>query len=117
MSFLVILWTLSGTLTIPLWGGMHVGIPGYMVIAAFLYAAIGTWLDSELIGSPAGCDLLFNQQRYEADFRFSMVRLRENAESVAFYGGERSASWTSSTAASRCDFDELRRHHPAPQAS
>jgi len=87
VSFLFILWSLSGTLTVPLWGGMHVAIPGYMVIAAFLYAALGTWL-TQKIGSPL-VRLLFNQQRYEADFRFSMVRLRENAESVAFYGGER----------------------------
>jgi len=87
VSFLFILWSLSGTLTVPLWDGMHVAIPGYMVIAAFLYAALGTWL-TQKIGSPL-VRLLFNQQRYEADFRFSMVRLRENAESVAFYGGER----------------------------
>lgn len=87
VSFLFILWSLSGTLTVPLWGGMHVAIPGYMVIAAFLYAALGTWL-TQKIGSPL-VRLLFNQQRYEADFRFSLVRLRENAESVAFYGGER----------------------------
>jgi putative ATP-binding cassette transporter len=86
-SFMVILWDLSGVLTIPLWGGMHVAIPGYMVIAAFFYAAVGTWLTRK-IGSPL-VRLLFDQQRYEADFRFSLVRLRENAESVAFYGGER----------------------------
>jgi putative ATP-binding cassette transporter len=84
---MVILLDLSGVLTIPIWGGMHVAIPGYMVIAAFFYAAVGTWLTRK-IGSPL-VRLLFNQQRYEADFRFSMVRLRENAESVAFYGGER----------------------------
>ena len=87
VSFMFILWRLSGILEIPLWGGMHLAVPGYMVIAAFLYAALGTWLTRK-IGSPL-VRLLFNQQRYEADFRFSMVRLRENAESVAFYGGER----------------------------
>ena len=86
VSFLFILWTLSGTLTIPLWGSTQLAIPGYMVLAAVLYAALGTWL-TQKIGSPL-VRLLFNQQRYEADFRFSMVRLRENAESVAFYGGE-----------------------------
>lgn len=85
-SFMFILWDLSGVLSVPLWGGMHVAIPGYMVIAAFIYAAVGTWLTKK-IGSPL-VRLLFDQQRYEADFRFSMVRLRENAESVAFYGGE-----------------------------
>jgi putative ATP-binding cassette transporter len=86
LSFLFILWTLSGPLSIPLWGDTHIDIPGYMVIAAIIYAAGGTWL-TQRIGSPL-VGLLFNQQRYEADFRFSLVRLRENAESVAFYGGE-----------------------------
>jgi vitamin B12/bleomycin/antimicrobial peptide transport system ATP-binding/permease protein len=86
LSFLFILWTLSGPLSVPLWGDTHIDIPGYMVIAAIIYAAGGTWL-TQRIGSPL-VSLLFNQQRYEADFRFSLVRLRENAESVAFYGGE-----------------------------
>jgi len=86
ISFLFILWTLSGSLTIPLWGDTTLVIPGYMVIAAFLYAVVGTWL-TRWIGQPL-VRLLFDQQRYEADFRFSLVRLRENAESVAFYGGE-----------------------------
>jgi putative ATP-binding cassette transporter len=85
-SFLFILWTLSGVLSIPLGGDSHFDIPGYMVIAALIYAAGGTWL-TQRIGHPL-VDLLFNQQRYEADFRFSLVRLREHAESVAFYGGE-----------------------------
>ena len=85
-SFLFILWTLSGILSIPLGGGRFFNIPGYMVYAAILYAALGTWL-THRIGNPL-TRLLYDQQRYEADFRFSMVRLRENAESVAFYGGE-----------------------------
>ena len=86
LSFLFILWTLSGSLAIPLWGDAHIEIPGYMVFAALVYAVAGTWL-TQRIGSPL-VGLLYNQQRYEADFRFSLVRLRENAESVAFYGGE-----------------------------
>ena len=86
LSFLFILWTLSGALRIPLGGGSHFDIPGYMVFAAIIYATAGTWL-TQKIGSPL-IGLLFNQQRYEADFRFSLVRLRENAESVAFYAGE-----------------------------
>jgi vitamin B12/bleomycin/antimicrobial peptide transport system ATP-binding/permease protein len=86
VSFLSILWTLSGALTIPLGGGASINIPGYMVFAALIYAAIGTML-TRWIGQPL-VRLNFDQQRYEADFRFSMVRLRENAENVAFYGGE-----------------------------
>jgi vitamin B12/bleomycin/antimicrobial peptide transport system ATP-binding/permease protein len=86
VSFLFILWSLSGSLTIPLWGGSEIEIPGYLVFAAFLYAVVGSWL-THWIGRPLAA-LLFNQQRYEADFRFSLVRLREHAESIAFYGGE-----------------------------
>ncbi len=84
-SFLTILWTLSGALTIPL-GGAHIVIPGYMVFAALIYAVGGTYL-THWIGWPL-VRLRFDQQRYEADFRFSMVRLRENAENIAFYRGE-----------------------------
>jgi putative ATP-binding cassette transporter len=86
VSFLFILWRLSGPLTVPLWGGHSFDIPGYLVFAAFIYAAFGTWL-AHWIGRPLA-GLMFSQQRFEADFRFSLVRLRENAESVAFYGGE-----------------------------
>jgi vitamin B12/bleomycin/antimicrobial peptide transport system ATP-binding/permease protein len=85
LSFLSILWVLSGALTIPL-GGPKVVIPGYMVFAALIYAVAGTML-TRWIGRPL-IQLTFDQQRYEADFRFSLVRLRENAENVAFYGGE-----------------------------
>ena len=86
LSFLSILWVLSGALRIPLGGGAAVVIPGYMVFAALIYAVVGTIL-TRWIGRPL-VQLTFDQQRYEADFRFSMVRLRENAENVAFYGGE-----------------------------
>src|SRR5947199_1324508 len=57
-----------------------------MVFEAMIYAVGGTWLTQRIGNLLVG--LLYNQQRYEADFRFSLVRLRENAESVAFYGGE-----------------------------
>lgn len=86
VSFLSILWTLSGALRIPLGGHAYFTIPGYMVFAALIYAAAGTML-TRWIGNPL-VRLNFDQQRFEADFRFSMVRLRENAENVAFYGGE-----------------------------
>jgi vitamin B12/bleomycin/antimicrobial peptide transport system ATP-binding/permease protein len=86
VSFIVILWGLSGPATIPLgsWGVLH--IPGYLVWAALIYAGIGTWL-TVMIGRPL-VGLNFAQQRFEADFRFSLMRVRENAESVAFYEGE-----------------------------
>src|SRR5580704_1162423 len=85
-SFLGILWGLSGPANIPLgsWGNLH--IPAYLVWAALLYAGVGTWLTIK-IGRPL-VPLNFDQQRLEANFRFSLVRLRENAESVALYRGE-----------------------------
>jgi vitamin B12/bleomycin/antimicrobial peptide transport system ATP-binding/permease protein len=85
-SFLAVLWKLSGPADIPLgqWGHLH--IPAYLVWAALLYAGVGTWLTIR-IGRPL-IPLNFARQRLEADFRFSLVRLRENVESVALYGGE-----------------------------
>src|SRR5438309_1789453 len=84
VSFVVILWGLSGTVVIPL--GRGIAVPGYMVWTALLYAIVGTWITSR-IGRPL-VQLNFEQQRYEADFRFGLVRFRENAESVALYRGE-----------------------------
>ena len=66
------------------WGTLH--IPAYLVWAALLYAGVGTWLTVK-IGRPL-VPLNLVRQRFEADFRFSLVRFRENAESVALYGGE-----------------------------
>jgi putative ATP-binding cassette transporter len=86
ISFLVILWGLSGPADIAIgkWATLH--IPAYLVWAALLYAGIGTWLTVK-IGRPL-VPLNYARQRFEADFRFSLVRFRENAESVALYGGE-----------------------------
>lgn len=80
-SFVVILWTLSGALEIA-----GISIPGYMVWIALIYAIVGTWF-THVIGKRL-IPLNFNQQRFEADFRFSLVRLRENSEGVALYRGE-----------------------------
>ncbi|MCX7781571.1 MAG: ABC transporter ATP-binding protein/permease [Negativicutes bacterium] len=84
-SFVFILWRLSGAFNLPL-GAYTLSIPGYLVWFALGYAIVGTWLTHK-IGKPL-IGLNFDQQRYEADFRFSLVRLRENVESVAFYRGE-----------------------------
>ena len=85
-SFLVILWGLSGPADIPLGKLGAVHIPGYLVWAAILYAGAGTWLTVK-VGRPL-VQLNLAGQRLEGDFRFSLARLRENAESVASYGGE-----------------------------
>ena len=86
VSFSFILWDLSGPLDIPLGGGSTLSIPGYMFWAVLFYTAAVTWIAIRL-GRPL-VNLNFAQQRVEADFRFSLVRLREYSESVAFYGGE-----------------------------
>jgi putative ATP-binding cassette transporter len=85
ISFVAILWGLSGTLTIPI-GGYSITLPGYMLWAVLLYAVLGTWL-TDFIGRPL-VRLNFDRQRYEADFRFALVRFRENTEGVALYRGE-----------------------------
>src|SRR3984893_5767466 len=85
-SFLVILWGLSGPANIPIGPRGTLHLPAYLVWAALLYAGVGTWLTIK-IGRPL-VPLNFDQQRLEADFRFSLVRFRENAESVALYCGE-----------------------------
>ena len=84
-SFLGILWGLSGSLDFS-FHDTTVHIPGYMLWAALAYAVAGTLL-TKWIGRPL-VNLNYQQQRFEADFRFSLVRLREYGESVAFYGGE-----------------------------
>jgi putative ATP-binding cassette transporter len=85
-SFLVILWGLSGPAEIPLGELGTIRIPGYLVWVALLYAGVGTWLTIK-VGRPL-VQLNLTGQQLEGDFRFSLARLRENAESVASYGGE-----------------------------
>src|ERR1041385_4586907 len=82
VSFFGILWRLSGAFSFAL-GGHNFSIPGYMVWVAFVYTALGSWL-THRVGYRLA-DLYFQQQRFEADFRFSLVRVRENAEGVALY--------------------------------
>ena len=82
VSFSVILWTLSGPL--PLFGNFY--IPGYLFWAALLYAGGGTYIALK-IGRPL-VKLDFKREKLTADFRYSLVRLRENTEAVALYKGE-----------------------------
>ncbi|CCD98781.1 ABC transporter ATP-binding protein/permease [Bradyrhizobium sp. STM 3809] len=84
-SFVVILWGLSEAAPLTLFG-MEYNIPGYLVWAALLYAIAGTAL-THWIGSPL-VNLRFEQQRFEADFRFNLVRVRENSEQIALLRGE-----------------------------
>jgi putative ATP-binding cassette transporter len=84
-SFIAILWNLSNEAPLHLFG-KDIPIPGYLVWGALIYALLGTLL-THLIGRPL-VHLNFQQQRLEADFRFNLVRTRENAEQIALLRGE-----------------------------
>lgn len=81
LSFVGILWGLSGAIE-----AFGIPIPGYMVWVALAYALVGTTL-THLVGRPLTI-LNFRRQRVEADFRYALVRVRENMESIALYRGE-----------------------------
>ncbi|WP_095148491.1 ABC transporter ATP-binding protein/permease [Pseudomonas sp. Irchel s3a18] len=83
VSFSIILWGVSGSIEV-----FGYTIPGYMFWCALVYALVGSWI-THLIGRRL-IGLNNQQQRFEADLRFSMVRVRENAESIALYNGEQS---------------------------
>jgi len=85
LSFFVILWGLSAAAPLHLFGQEY-NIPGYLVWGALIYSIIGTIL-THLVGRPL-IRLDFFQQRYEADFRFNLVRARENTEQIALLRGE-----------------------------
>ena len=84
-SFIIILWGLSAASPLTIFG-REFTIPGYLVWGALIYAVFGTAL-TQWIGSPL-VNLDFQQQRYEADFRFNLVRVRENSEQIALLQGE-----------------------------
>jgi putative ATP-binding cassette transporter len=84
-SFAVILWGLSGALPLHI-AGSEVMVPGYLVWVALGYAVVGSVV-THYVGRPL-IRLNFQQEQREADFRFALVRLRENAEGVALYRGE-----------------------------
>jgi putative ATP-binding cassette transporter len=83
ISFSVILWQISADFAVP---GTDWKVPGFLVWGALIYSALATWI-THLIGRPL-IRLNFEQQRYEADFRFSLARLREYGEQVALLDGE-----------------------------
>jgi putative ATP-binding cassette transporter len=85
VSFVIILWGLSAESPLTIFG-TEFEIPGYLVWGALIYAIFGTAL-THWIGSPL-VFLDFQQQRFEADFRFNLVRVRENSEQIALLRGE-----------------------------
>lgn len=89
VSYSIIVWGLSGSLLLDAWG-VSVGVPGYLLWAAFLYAALGTLFVERIGRQMVRVD--YAQQEREADFRFLLVRIRQSAEQIAFCAGERSES-------------------------
>ena len=85
ISFIGILWSVSGPISFMLFEKEWI-LPGYMVWFALFYAGLGSilvaWIGKPLVKQN------FNQQKFEANFRFGLIRIRENAETVALYHGE-----------------------------
>lgn len=84
VCFIFVLWNLSEVLSFSA-AGQEFHIYGYLVWTALAYSVFGTWITHKVGHRLVSLNYL--QQKLEADFRFSMVRLRETAESVAFYNG------------------------------
>lgn len=85
VSFSIILWSIPVPITIP---GTEIIIPGFLLWMALIYAIAATWI-THLIGKPL-IGLEFEQERREANFRFSLARLREYSEQIALMRGEAS---------------------------
>ncbi|MCC3703780.1 ABC transporter ATP-binding protein/permease [Rouxiella badensis] len=86
-SFVTILWSVSGPISFML-GSHAITIPGYMLWFALLYALVGSVIIG-FIGRPL-VKLSFNQEWFEANFRFGLIRIRENSDAIALYHGEKS---------------------------
>jgi len=84
-TFIVVLWTIGGALTLTL-GGTTVTIPGFLVVAAVIYAAIAS--SSMAVIGRHFVQISESKNQTEADFRYTLTRLRENGESIALLGGE-----------------------------
>jgi putative ATP-binding cassette transporter len=85
VTFIVVLWTIGGALTVTL-GAASITIPGFLVIAAVLYAAIAS--GSILVIGRRFVQVSEHKNQAEADFRYTLTRVRENGESIALLGGE-----------------------------
>jgi putative ATP-binding cassette transporter len=84
-TFIVVLWTIGGALTLSV-GGSVITIPGFLVIAAVLYAAIAS--GSIMTIGRAFVQTSEDKNQAEAEYRYALTRVRENGESIALLGGE-----------------------------
>jgi len=84
-TFIVVLWTIGGALTVTI-GSSTITIPGFLVIAAVLYAAIAS--GSIMTIGRSFVQVSEDKNQAEAEFRYTLTRVRENGESIALLGGE-----------------------------
>jgi len=82
--FIGVLWFIGGELTVPL-GSTVLRIPGFLVVAAFIYAMLAS--GSMVMIARAFTSVSENKNQAEADYRYMLTRLRENGESIAMLGG------------------------------
>lgn len=86
VTFIAVLWTIGGALTIPLGGGSEINIPGFLVIGAIIYAVIAS--GSMVFIGRRFVKVAEAKNQSEAEYRYVLTRLRENGESIALLGGE-----------------------------
>jgi len=85
ISFVGVLWSISGSLNFTIYG-VAITIPGYMIWIALTYSLLGSWL-AHKVGHPLN-RLNYNFESCEANYRAGLIRIREHAESIALYQGE-----------------------------
>jgi putative ATP-binding cassette transporter len=84
-TFIAVLWTIGGALTVTV-GGSVITIPGFLVIAAVIYAAIAS--GSIMTIGRQFVQVSEDKNQAEAEYRYALTRVRENGESIALLGGE-----------------------------
>lgn len=85
LTFIIVLWTIGGALTIP-FGGTEIYIPGFLVIAAMIYAVIAS--GAMVIVGRRFVAVSEAKNQAEADYRYILTRMREHGESIALLGGD-----------------------------
>ena len=84
-TFIVVFWTIGGALTVHP-AGMTITIPGFLVVAAVIYA-VGASGSMVVIGRRF-IAVSENKNQTEAEYRYALTRVRENGESIALLQGE-----------------------------
>ena len=87
VTFSIIIWKISGPLSFAIWG-VQINIPGYMLWVSIAYALIAS-----IFMEKRGREMVsveYEQQQRESDFRFMMMRIRENSSEIAISNGEES---------------------------